>query len=121
MGAKISKGSHPTLMTLFQLNYFYMFIVTVLAKATYRNFKKLNFIFFKRLKLNIVANGKFQNATPRIVMILFLYFPCDSPQNVTYWDFQISYLFFVGKKIEIFVNMDPYGSENVKTLLLLQL
>ncbi len=40
--------------------------------------------------------------------------------KVTSWHFEISNLKIL-KKIEIFDNMGPYGSENFKTLLLLQL
>ncbi len=46
---------------------------------------------------------------------LFLHIPCD----IAYRNFEISNLKFL-KKIEILLNMGPYGSENFKTLLLLQ-
>ncbi len=45
---------------------------------------------------------------------LCLKIPCDSPHKVYLLAFAIS---FKKKKIEIFVNIGPYGSENFKTLL----
>ncbi len=69
--------------------------------------------------------GNFQNATPRTVMILFQpnffwIFHVRILTKVTYWEFYISN-FNLKKKIETFVNMGPYGRENFKTLLLVQL
>ncbi len=54
---KFQKGAPPTFCIRFGPNSFSMFPVTVLAKVTYLIF----FFFFflqKRLKLNIVGNGK---------------------------------------------------------------
>ncbi len=45
-------------------------------------------------------------------------FPVTVLTNVTYWDYDI--YFFLNKRLEIFVNMGHYGSENFKTFELLQ-
>ncbi len=64
---------------------------------------------------------KIQNAIPPTVMIFF------NQTFSTYSLWQSSQNFLIGilkfnlkKKIEIFLTMGPYGSENFKTLLLLQ-
>ena len=46
-------------------------------------------------------------------------FPVTVLTKLAYMNFEISNLFFF-KKIEIFLNMGPYGSENFKSLLLPQ-
>ncbi len=66
---------------------------------------------------------KFQNATPRTVIILFqpnlcYIFPATILTKLADRNFERSHL---KEEIEIFVNMGPYGSEHMKTLPLLQL
>ena len=73
----------------------------------------LKFDFFKKKKMEIVANGKIQNATAPTVMILFQpnffwMFHVTVLTKVTYWDFEISYFIFF-KYDWIFCNIVANG------------
>ena len=79
-------------------------------------FEILIFFFGLRLKFNIMANGKFSKCYypytyDSYSTNFFLNVSCESPQKLGFWNFKFN-IFFKKTKIEVFVSMGPYGSEN---------
>ncbi len=89
-----------------------MFLVTVLINVANRNFDNSNLIFKKRLKFNILANGKKNSKLYSsysyysfTTMQTFGNIPCDRPHNsylLGFWSFKLK------KKFEIFINIGPW-------------
>ncbi len=92
-----------------------MFPVAVLIKVAYWDSEISNFyIFFKRLKVNIVANGKMLKLSSSQVIILFhpnllWMFPVTVVTKsylLRFWNFKLNFFF---KKIEILLTLDLIG------------
>ncbi len=79
----------------------------------------LNFNDFFFIFVNIEPHGSedLKTLLPRQLLFFSYIFPVTVLTNLDYRNFEISNLIFL---TEIFLNMGPHGSDNFKTLLLLQ-
>ena len=113
---KFQNTTPPTVMILFQPNFFWNFPATVLIQVTYWDFEISNFIFFKILKLNIVPNGKISKrycsySYDSLSAKLFLNLHCDSLHKIAYRRFE-NLNGFLKKKLKFSLT---WGHMRVKT------